>query len=107
MFHELGDVLTEKGKGRVGDNDVRFFQELDALGAAVKVEGANPHETFVTKLEKLRAAYESIVKKRDETELALENIDDLPDPPKDASDRMEKIAKDNKDCQAADFAFGS
>lgn len=37
---------------------------------------------------------------------ALENLDDLPDPPSGASDRLEKIAKDNKDCQAADFAFG-
>ena len=34
MFHELGDVLAEEGEGRVGDDDVRLFQECDALGAA-------------------------------------------------------------------------
>lgn len=37
---------------------------------------------------------------------ALEGIDDLPDMPAGASERLEKLATDNKDCQAADFAFG-
>lgn len=57
--------------------DLTFLKvELDALGASVKVEGSNPHETFIAKLEKLRAAYDSIVMKREESELALENISD-------------------------------
>jgi len=34
MLHELGDVLAKEGEGRVGHDDVRFFQEVDALGAA-------------------------------------------------------------------------
>jgi len=31
----------------------------------------------------------------------------FPDPPKDAADRLAKIAEDNEDCQAADFNFES
>jgi hypothetical protein len=34
VFHELGDVLAEEREGRVGDNYIRLFQELDALRAA-------------------------------------------------------------------------
>ncbi len=34
VLHELGDILLEEGEGRVGDHDVRFFQERNALGAA-------------------------------------------------------------------------
>ena len=34
MLYELGDILFEEGEGRVGDDDVRLFQELDAFGAA-------------------------------------------------------------------------
>jgi hypothetical protein len=30
----------------------------------------------------------------------------FPDPPKDASDRLSKIAEKNKDCQDSDFNFG-
>lgn len=30
----------------------------------------------------------------------------FPDPPKNAADRLEKIAGKNKDCQDADFSFG-
>ncbi len=30
----------------------------------------------------------------------------FPDPPKDAADRLSKIADNNKDCQDADFSFG-
>lgn len=33
MFHELRDILAEQGERRVGDDDVRLFQERDALGA--------------------------------------------------------------------------
>ncbi len=39
MLHELGDVLAEEGEGRVGDHDVRLFQERDALGAAEVAAG--------------------------------------------------------------------
>ena len=39
MLHELGDVLVKEGEGRVGDDDVRLFQERDALGAAEVAAG--------------------------------------------------------------------
>ena len=39
VLHELGDVLAEEGEGRVGDHDVRLFQERDALGAAEVAAG--------------------------------------------------------------------
>ena len=39
MLHELGDVLTEEGEGRVGDDDIRLFQQRDALGAAEVAAG--------------------------------------------------------------------
>src|ERR1035441_456840 len=34
VFHKLGDVLVEKGEGRVGHDDVRLLQKRDALKAA-------------------------------------------------------------------------
>ena len=39
MLHELSDVLLEEGEWRVGDDDVRLFQECDALGAAEIASG--------------------------------------------------------------------
>ena len=34
MLDELADVLAEKGERRVGDHDVRLFEQRDALGGA-------------------------------------------------------------------------
>ena len=39
MLHEMGDVLAEEGEGWVGGNDVRLFQERDALGTAKVAAG--------------------------------------------------------------------
>jgi hypothetical protein len=39
VFDELGDILAEERERRVGDDDVRLFQELDALWAAEVAAG--------------------------------------------------------------------
>ena len=39
MFHELSDVFSEEGKGRVGNHDVRLLEQLDALGTAEVAAG--------------------------------------------------------------------
>ena len=46
MLHELRDVLAEQRERRVGDDDVGFFEERDALGAAEVAAGV-----FVVALE--------------------------------------------------------
>ncbi len=51
VFHELGDVLAEKGKGRIGDDDVRLFQKLDALGTTEVTSAVQGHPSRLVALE--------------------------------------------------------
>jgi len=55
--------------------------------------------------DKLKEAAASLKKGDLEADIFTQD-EPFPDPPKEASDRLTKIADKNKDCQDADFSFG-
>lgn len=55
--------------------------------------------------DKLKEAADAL-KKGDMNADIFTQDEPFPDPPKDAADRLSKIADGNKDCQEADFSFG-
>ncbi len=82
---------------------------------------ADPFEDFAKAFDKakppkdLKDWHDQASKKLNEAVAALKKGDlesdiftgePFPDPPKEASDRLTKIAENNKDCKDADFSFG-
>lgn len=59
-----------------------------------------------TASDKLKTAVAALKKGDLEADIFTQD-EPFPDPPKDAADRLSKIADNNKDCQDADFSFGS
>jgi len=59
------------------------------------------HEEASNELDKLADDLDS----GELTEEAMSGDSPIPDPPKDAADRLSKIAEDNQDCRDADFDF--
>lgn len=131
-----GSVATGSDEKYVADickAASQFFEDLQKITQDAASSGSvdeselmkkfqKPFENFASNLEKAKPpkdlqdwhaqavkqikSYSEAIKKGD-TE-ALENSEDVfPEPPQAVTDRLEKVAASNKDCQEADVTFGS
>ena len=102
--------------GQLGLTDIT--DEDKAIEAMVKpfenfanaIDDANPPKDLKDWHDQTVETLDDVVKKLKDGDVeALSSFGDspLPEPPADASERLQKIADKNKDCQDADFAFGS
>ncbi len=98
-----------------------LFEDLSGEADEQKVAEAfaEPFEEFLNELKKARPpadvkpyhdelvdSFEQTVKAIKDGDMnALDNTDDVSDPPEDIQARLEKAAENNKTCQEVDFGF--